>query len=100
MSGVISAGAHLFFWPGDPIVRTFCSAIRRVAGIVNKFAFFMAGWTLVGVGICIKGIPTIGAFPAGHFLFSLYVSGLYSDPLSFTPQHRQMDDAWPFRGPS
>ena len=31
----------------------------------------MAGWAFVGVGIGIKGIPTIRAFPTGHFFTSL-----------------------------
>jgi hypothetical protein len=59
MLDVISASMNLFFWLGDSIVSAFRSTIRRVAAIVDKFTFFMAGWTLVGVGICIKGIPTI-----------------------------------------
>jgi hypothetical protein len=36
----------------------------------------MAGWALVGVGIGLKGIPTIRAFPTGHFGTS-FVSGFW-----------------------
>jgi hypothetical protein len=50
----------------DSVVGTLSSTIGRVTGIVQKFTFFLAGWTLIGMGVGFKGIPAIGAFPAGH----------------------------------
>jgi len=49
----------LFFRAGNSVIRALLCTIRCIAGVVQKFTFFMAGWAFVGVGVGIKGIPTI-----------------------------------------
>ena len=62
----------------DPMIGPFGGAVRRIAGIVDKFAFFVARRTGFRGGVRIERIPAIAAFPTGHLSTSLIdVSGVF-----------------------
>ena len=53
----LSPGSGLGF--GDSAVGTLIGAIRRIARVVEKFAFLLAGRALIGVRIRLKGVAAI-----------------------------------------
>ena len=48
------------------------SAIWNVAGHVNKFTFFLAGWTLIRWSLFLKGITALLTFPFRHHFLLRY----------------------------
>ena len=43
----------------DSIIGTFISTIRCITGVIKKLTRFLARRAFVGMGIGIKGVPTI-----------------------------------------